>query len=70
MENSTKACVAIKVIKENAQFSFTGDILTEEDFNNINWKTGEDVEGASIMTTTNPHSEITWSLFKAEIDKL
>ena len=70
MQNNTKACIEIQTLKGDAQFSFTGDILTEADFNKINWKTGVDSEGASIMTTTNPHSEITWSLFKAEYDKL
>jgi len=70
MENSTKACIAIHKVKEGVQFSFTGDILTEADFNKIEWKTGVDSEGTSIMTTTNPHSEITWSLFKTEYDKL
>ena len=70
MENNTKACIAIQTLKGDAQFSFTGDILTEADFNKINWKTGVDSEGASIMTTTNPHSEITWTAVKAEFDKL
>ena len=70
MENNTKACIAIHKVKEGAQFSFTGDILTEADFDKINWKTGVDSEGASIMTTTNPHSEITWTKFKTEYDKL
>ena len=70
MENSTKACIAIQTIKADAQFAFRGDILTEEDFNKIEWKTGVDSEGASIMTTTNPHSEITFVKFKEEYDKL
>ena len=70
MENSTRVCIAIHIIKADAQFSFTGDILTEEDFNKINWKTGVDSEGASIMTTTNPHSELTWTAVKTEMDKL
>ena len=70
MENNTKACIAIQTLKEGVQFSFTGDILTEADFNKINWKTGVDSEGVSIMTTTNPYSEINWSLFKTEYDKL
>ena len=70
MENNTKACIAIQKVKEGVQFSFTGDILTEADFNKINWKTGVDIEDASIMTTTNPHSEITWTKFKTEMDKL
>lgn len=70
MENNTKACVAIHKLKADTQFAFIGDILTETDFNKIEWKTGVDSEGASIMTTTNPHSEINWSLFKTEYDKL
>ena len=70
MENNTKACIAIQTLKGDAQFAFRGDILTEEDFNKIEWKTGVDSEGASIMTTTNPHSEITWTKFKEEYDKL
>ena len=43
--------------------------VTEELFNNIRWKTGENNAGA-IESTTCPHSEITWALFKAEYDKL
>jgi hypothetical protein len=70
MENNTKTCIAIQKVKEGVQFSFTGDILTEADFNKINWKTGVDSEGISIMTTTNPHSEITWTKVKEEMDKL
>jgi hypothetical protein len=70
MENNTKVCIAIQTLKGDAQFAFRGDILTEEDFNKIEWKTGVDSEGASIMTTTNPHSEITWTKVKEEMDKL
>jgi hypothetical protein len=70
MKNQDKACIAIHKVKEGVQFSFVGDILTEADFNKINWKTGVDSEGATIDTTTNPHSEITWEKFKTEYDKL
>jgi len=70
MENNTKVCIAIHKLKEGVQFSFTGDIVTEADFNKINWKTGVDSEGVSIMTTTNPHSEISYAKFKEEYDKL
>ena len=46
-----------------------GDILTEDDFNNINWITG--VNGDTAITTkSNPHSEITWTKLKTEMDKL
>ena len=70
MENNNKTCVAINKLKSDAEFSFTGDILTEADFNKINWKTGEDSEGIMISTTTCPHSEIDWTKFKTEYDKL
>ena len=70
MENNTKACVAIHKLKADTQFAFIGDILTEADFNKIEWKTGVDSEDTSIMTTTNPYPEITWALFKTEYDKL
>ena len=70
MENNTKACVAIHKLKADTQFAFNNDILTETDFNKIEWKTGVDSEGASIMTTTNPHPEVTWIKVKEEMDKL
>jgi len=70
MEHHNKVCVAIHTLKDNVQFAFTGNVLTEADFNKINWKTGEDSEGAMISTNTCPHSEITWAKFKTEYDKL
>ena len=70
MEHHNKVCVAIHTLKDSVQFAFTGKVLTEADFNKINWKTGEDSEGIMISTTTCPHSEITWTKFKTEYDKL
>ena len=70
MENNNKVCIAIQKIKPEAQFSFNVDIITEEDFNKIEWKTGVDNEGASILTTVNPHSELTWTKVNAEMDRL
>jgi hypothetical protein len=70
MENNNKVCIAIQKIKPEAQFSFNVDIITEEDFNKIEWKTGVDNEGASILTTVNPHSELTWIKVNAEMDRL
>ena len=49
---------------------FTGDIVTEADFNKIDWVTGADSEGIAITTNTCPHSEIDWAKFKTEYDKL
>ena len=70
MENSTKVCIAIKKLNADAEFIFTGDITTETDFNKIDWVTGADSEGIAITTNTCPHSEIDWTKFKTEYDKL
>ena len=70
-DNISKVVKAILILKSNAEFSFVLDeITTEEHFNQIRWKTGEDSNGMSIDTTTCPHSEITWTKVKAEMDKL
>ena len=37
MENSTKVCIAIKKLKADAEFIFTGDIITEAQFKKIDW---------------------------------
>jgi len=71
MTDNEKFQTAINTLKSGVEYSYTGDVpTTEELFNNIKWKTGEDSVGLAIETTTCPHSEITWSLFKAEYDKL
>ncbi len=68
---SEKFWTAIKILKSDVECSVSGDIQTEEDFNsNIKWNTGVEENGKAIVTTTNPHSEITWTLVKAEMDKL
>jgi len=68
---SEKFWTAIKILKSDVECSVSGDIQTEEDFNsNIKWNTGVEKNGKAIVTTTNPHSEITWTLVKAEMDKL
>ena len=70
MENSTKVCIAIKKLKADAEFIFTGDITIEAEFNKINWVTGVNSEEIAITTNTCPHSEIDWAKFKTEYDKL
>mgnify|MGYP003634237893 FL=1 len=51
---------AIKNLKLNTEMIWVGSITTEEDFNKIEWVTGEDSNGIAITTKTNPHSELTW----------
>ena len=56
---------AIKTLKANAEFRFTGLIESEEDFNKIEWKQSD-----NSFSTTNPHAELSWSAVKTEMDKL
>ena len=69
-----KMMTAIKTLKEDVAYSYNTEngfgASTEEDFNKIEWKTGEDSGGSAITTTVNPHSEITWTKVKEEMDKL
>tara|TARA_B100000287_G_scaffold372717_1_gene371492 strand:+ start:731 stop:943 length:213 start_codon:yes stop_codon:yes gene_type:complete len=70
MDNISKFVVAVRTLKADTEMAFTGEITTEEQFNQVKWKTGEDSDGRMISTTTCPHSEITWTKVKAEMDKL
>jgi len=55
---------AIEILKPNTPLTIHTNIINEETFNTIEWE----VDGS--FTTTNPHSEITWTKVKAEMDKL
>ena len=62
---------ALFTLKADVQESGSGELLTEEDFNNLDWVIGVAEDGQTAITSkTNPHSEITWTLLKAEMDKL
>ena len=69
-----KMVTAIKTLKSDVEYSYNTEngfgASTEEEFNAIEWKTGEDSGGSAITTTTCPHSEITWTKVKEEMDKL
>jgi hypothetical protein len=71
MDNIDKVTTAIKTLKPDAQFVWYGNnISTEEEFNKIEWSIGTNADGTANLTLTNPHSEITWTKFKEEYDKL
>jgi len=72
MNNIEKFWTALFILKDKVECTVNGDILTEDDFNNnILWKTGIEANGkTAIVTKTNPHSEITWTKLKTEMDKL
>jgi len=70
MDNHQKFWTAIRVLKSDVECTVNGDVLTEEDYNNnILWKTGVNGDDA-VSSTTCPHSEITWTKLKTEMDKL
>ena len=70
MDNVTKFVTAVRNLKADTEMAFNGEITNESEFNQVKWKTGEDSDGGMISTTTCPHSEITWTKVKAEMDKL
>lgn len=65
ISTAQKCADAIKILKTDAEFRFTGLIDSEDDFNKIEWKQSDD-----SFSTTNPHSELSWSAVKTEMDKL
>ena len=70
MTENEKFFTAILTLRPNTELSLLGKIENENDFNNnVTWNTGVDGEKA-IVTKTNPHSEITWTKLKEEMDKL
>ena len=71
MTNLEKFWKAVLIVKPNTQLTVRGDVTSEEEFNNnIEWNTGVDENGRAITTNTCPHSELTWTKVKEEMDKL
>ena len=70
MTNSDKFIKAIRILKEGTEFTLVSPVENESDFNKVLWNTGVDSNGSAIQSTTCPHSEITWTKVKAEMDKL
>jgi len=69
MDSLQKFGKAVQTLKPNVEFAAYDKMETEEDFNKVKWVIGEENRSA-ITTNTCPHSEITWTLVKAEMDKL
>ena len=70
MDDIKKFITATRILKSNVEMVFNSEINTEEDFNKVQWVTGTDENGSAITTTSCPHSEITWTKVKEEMDKL
>ena len=69
MENIEKFWKALFTLKADVEATVHGDVDSQESFDKIEWIVGVE-NGASITTTTNPHSEITWDLVEAEMTRL
>ena len=70
MTNLEKFWKAIMIIKPKVELTVNGDVTSQEDFdNNIMWNIGVDGNTA-IQSTSNPHSELTWTAVKTEMDNL
>jgi hypothetical protein len=63
---------AITNLKANTEYVIVNKAPeTEEEFNsNVEWVTGKTETNKAILTKTNPHSELTWTKVKEEMDKL
>ena len=71
MTTNDKFYSALTTVKgEKLAITWEGKINTEEDFNKIEWITGEDENQIAITTTINPYPEVTWTLVKNEMDRL
>tara|TARA_R100001015_G_C4530621_1_gene97145 strand:- start:53 stop:262 length:210 start_codon:yes stop_codon:yes gene_type:complete len=69
MNSLQKFGKVVQTLKPNVEFAAYDKVETEEDFNKVKWITGEENKIA-ITTTTCPHSELSWSAVKTEMDKL
>jgi hypothetical protein len=63
---------AVKTLRANTEYVIVNKAPeTEEEFNsNVEWVTGKTENNKAILSNTCPHSEITWTKVKAEMDKL
>jgi len=74
ISNLDKFGQAVKTLKSSVSWHLSYDendtVMNETLFNKIEWVTGKDGTDTAITTNTNPHSELTWTKVKTEMDKL
>ena len=70
MTNTDKFIKAVKILRDETEYTLISPINDESDFNKVLWNTGVDSNGSAIQSTTCPHSELTWTKVKAEMDNL
>ena len=71
-EIEKKFQASIETLRPNTEYVIVDKVPeTQEEFNeNIKWVTGKTETNTAILTTTNPHSELTWTKIKEEMDQL
>jgi len=67
IQDLEKFRIAVETLKSNATFSL--NYTNETEMSEALFITGDD-NGTAITTKINPHSELTWTAVKAEMDKL
>jgi len=68
MDNYKKFTKAINNLG-GAEYAYHGEApVTEELFNKIEWVTGVAENNATITTTVNPHSHLTWEKVSVALD--
>ena len=72
MTEAEKLHQAIRTLKADAQFMVEGGIPTNEtEYNQfMKWVSGADEWNRALFYETNPHSELSWTAVKEEMDKL
>ena len=72
MSTPEKLHQAIRTLKSDAQFMVEGGIPTDEtEYNQyMKWVSGADEWNRALFHETNPHSELTCTKVKEEMDKL
>ena len=70
-QENIKFVQALKNLKSDVQYIWRGTEINENQYNtNMEWVINTNSDSQAIVTTTNPHSELTWTAVKAEMDKL
>ena len=71
LDDSIKFSKAIENLKPSTGFSYHSEVpTTEELFDEVEWITGVAANDTAIITTVNPHSELTWEKVDAEMNRL
>jgi len=71
MKEEHKFANTMSNLKPEAEWHFSGDYpMTEEKYATMEWATGVNENETAILTTVNPHSELTWAKVNAELTRL